>query len=270
MSVASSNRRPGRKTVLIVEDDDDFRRVLSLTFRWAGFDTVVAGNGLAAIALLERSRVDAVVLDLSLPGFDGLVVRDEIAANPLTRDVAVIIVTGSEKPLKDVSPSCVLRKPVTPERVLATVVKCLREARRATRMTHLLGPTPSVLVTDDTAAIRDVVGRVLAADGYVVETAAEGAEALEKIGKRLFDLYLVDVAMPMMNGQELAAVIRSYHPSAKVLYITAYSERLFQDTVLLKETEAFLEKPFTPEGLRAAVSLLLFGHLRGPQAGETP
>jgi CheY-like chemotaxis protein len=135
-------------------------------------------------------------------------------------------------------------------------------------MTHLLGPTPSVLVTDDIAAIRDVVARVLSAEGYLVEAAAEGAEAMEKIGRRLFDLYLVDFAMPIMTGLELAAVIRAYHPSAKVLYITAYSDRLFQDTVLLKDSEAFLEKPFTPEDLRSAVSLLLFGHLRGPQLKE--
>jgi CheY-like chemotaxis protein len=134
-------------------------------------------------------------------------------------------------------------------------------------MTHLLGRTPSVLVTDDIAAIRDVVARVLTADGYVVETAAEGTEALGKVGRRLFDLYLVDIAMPIMNGQELAAAIRSYHPSARVLYITGYGERLFRDRILLKNIEAFLEKPFTPESLREAVSLLLLGHLRGPQAG---
>jgi CheY-like chemotaxis protein len=129
----------------------------------------------------------------------------------------------------------------------------------------LLERTPSVLVTDDIAAIRDIVARVLTADGYVVETATEGPKAREKVGKGLFDLYLVDVAMPIMNGQELAAAIRSYHPSAKVLYITSYSDRLFQDRILLKESEAFLEKPFTPEDLRAAVSLLLLGHLRGPR-----
>jgi CheY-like chemotaxis protein len=129
----------------------------------------------------------------------------------------------------------------------------------------LLERTPSVLVTDDIAAIRDTVARVLTADGYVVETATEGPKAREKVGKGLFDLYLVDVAMPIMNGQELAAAIRSYHPSAKVLYITSYSDRLFQDRILLKESEAFLEKPFTPEDLRAAVSLLLLGHLRGPR-----
>jgi hypothetical protein len=72
-----------------------------------------------------------------------------------------------------------------------------------------------------------------------------------------------------MNGQELAAVIRTYHPSAKELYITAYSDRLFRDTVLLKDREAFREKPFAPQDLREAVSLLLFGHLRRSDATES-
>jgi hypothetical protein len=133
-------------------------------------------------------------------------------------------------------------------------------------MTHLLGPRPSVLVTDDTAAIRDVVARVLTTDGYIVHTAADGAQALDKLDSTLFDLYLVDLGMPIMNGQELVAVIRSYHPSARVLYITGAAERQFHKTVLLKDTDGFLQKPFTPQELRDAVSRLLVGHLRGPEA----
>ena len=136
-------------------------------------------------------------------------------------------------------------------------------------MTNLGGRTPSVLVTDDTDATRAVVARVLAADGYAVETAAHGPEALEKVGQRLFDLYLLDLSMPMMSGEEVAALIRRYHPKAKLLYITAYSARLFQETTLLEDTEAFLEKPFAAQDLREAVSMRLFGHLRGLHANDT-
>jgi CheY-like chemotaxis protein len=118
--------------VLIVEDDHSFRQVLVLSFRWAGFDTVEAADGLTAIAVLERSRVDAVVLDLIPPGFGGLIVRDEIAANPLTRNVPVIVVTGSEKPVPHVRPKYVLRKPVAPERVVTAVAMGLRESPGAT------------------------------------------------------------------------------------------------------------------------------------------
>ena len=130
--------------------------------------------------------------------------------------------------------------------------------------------SPSVLVTDDTEATREVVARLLAAEGYAVDTAAHGPEALEKVGERLFDLYLLDLSMPMMTGEELAILIRRYHPEAKLLYITAHSARLFQETALLKDTESFLQKPFGAQDLREAVSLMLFGHLQGLHANDAP
>ena len=76
-----------------------------------------------------QSRVDVVVLDLGLPGFDGLVVSEEIAAHPSTSHIPIVVVTGSENPVPGVRPDCVLRKPVAPERVVVTVAKCLRESR---------------------------------------------------------------------------------------------------------------------------------------------
>ena len=137
-------------------------------------------------------------------------------------------------------------------------------------MTPSAGRTqPSVLVTDDTVPTREVIARILGAAGYVVETAAHGPDALMRVEQRLFDLYVVDVAMPMMTGQELARLIKRYHPAAKVLYVTAFSPKLFGEVAVLPNNEAFLQKPFSAQDLREAVSLLLFGHLRGLQASET-
>jgi two-component system OmpR family response regulator len=116
------------KTILIVEDDGPLRRLLSLALRLAGFITREAENGLEAIRILEWSRPDALVLDLGLPGIDGFAVLDEIAAHPEIGRLPIIIVTGSEEPLTHVRPTCVLRKPVTPNKVVATVEKCLRQS----------------------------------------------------------------------------------------------------------------------------------------------
>jgi hypothetical protein len=72
--------------------------------------------------------------------------------------------------------------------------------------------------------------------------------------------------MPGMLGTELASRIRCTNPTAKVLYFTGYTDRLFEEKHQLWQDEAFIEKPVTVNGFLEAVSLLLFGHIRGPQA----
>jgi CheY-like chemotaxis protein len=121
-----------RKTVLIVEDDVHLRRQLSLSLRLVGFQTLEARGALEAIGLFERNHVDALVLDLTLPGLDGLTVKEEIAAHPRTRELPIVILTESQEPPQDVRPAYVLKKPVTPWVIVATLVRCLRECRRDT------------------------------------------------------------------------------------------------------------------------------------------
>jgi len=66
--------------------------------------------------------------------------------------------------------------------------------------------------------------------------------------------------MPQMNGDELAARLRQSLPDLKVLYLTGYSQALFDNRAQLWEGEAFLEKPCNPSELLEGVSLLLFNH----------
>src|SRR5687768_15901276 len=119
------------RTILIVEDDADFRRLLSLTLRLAGFDTREARDGYEAVAILEWAapHIDGVILDLTMPGLDGFAVHDELLAHPRTRLLPIIVVTGSDAPLEHMSAACVLRKPTALDEIVATVERCLREAQ---------------------------------------------------------------------------------------------------------------------------------------------
>ena len=126
-----------------------------------------------------------------------------------------------------------------------------------------------VLVVDDEALNLGVAKRGLVKGGYHVDVAANAGEALQIINDQPpFDLYVLDVMMPGMRGTELADTIRSRQPDAKILFITAYSDQLFHGSRVLRDTEAFVDKPFTRESLLEAVSLLLFGHTRGPHASS--
>ena len=124
----------------------------------------------------------------------------------------------------------------------------------------------SVLVVDDEELVVKFVDRVLRDRGYNTVTAASGPEALEAIAQHeRIDLVVTDLMMPQMAGDELARRLRISSPDIKVLYLTGFCDRLFQEKVTLWADEAFLEKPCSVKGLLEAVSLLLFGNF-----GELP
>ena len=126
---------------------------------------------------------------------------------------------------------------------------------------------PRVLVVDDEEGIRLLVTRALRTAGYEAVTAADGVEGLNIASHQgPFDLFLLDVRMPHMTGNELAQQLRRVDPDCKVLYFTGYADQLFDAKPVLWEREAFLEKPAPPTALLEAVSLLLFGHINGPES----
>jgi two-component system cell cycle sensor histidine kinase/response regulator CckA len=120
-----------------------------------------------------------------------------------------------------------------------------------------------LLLVDDDEAVRDFLARALGDAGYEVALAADGPEALHVANRDgPFDLCVIDLLMPLMNGDEVARLLRRAYPDIKVLYFTGYSDRLLDQTPMLAANEAFLDKPAGVAGLLEAVSLLLFGHLQ--------
>jgi len=114
-----------QRSILIVEDDADLRRVWRLALQLEGYDVEEAGDGIAALRRLDNHPPDLVVLDLGLPALGGLSVQQEIAAQAVTRSIAIVIVTGSNEDLSHVDVNCVLRKPIGPDQLVATVHRCM-------------------------------------------------------------------------------------------------------------------------------------------------
>jgi CheY-like chemotaxis protein len=113
------------ETILIVDDDEDLRRMYRAAFMLDGYSVDEAADGYEALVYIEQHTPDLVVLDVEMPRVDGLSVQKEIAANAFTRHIPIVIVTGSGIPLKNVSVASVLRKPVAPDDLVLTVAACL-------------------------------------------------------------------------------------------------------------------------------------------------
>jgi len=123
---------------------------------------------------------------------------------------------------------------------------------------------PRVLVADDEESVRLFAKRALSDAGYSVLLASDGSEALKVAEKQgPFALFILDVVMPRMTGEEVSRRLRLANPDAKVLYFTGYSDRLFEERNVLWENESFIEKPATVKALLEAVSFSLFGNTHG-------
>jgi DNA-binding NtrC family response regulator len=122
------------------------------------------------------------------------------------------------------------------------------------RMTD--APTPAqgcVLIIDDEVEIRESLQTLLEFEGYEVESAANAAQGISKLGDRPFDLVLLDLALPDRNGLELLPEIRAIDPQISVIMITAYGT--VEDAVRAMQAGAanFLQKPWDNEKLLADV-----------------
>jgi PAS domain S-box-containing protein len=129
-----------------------------------------------------------------------------------------------------------------------------------------------VLVADDDLGICRTLKEILEQDGCEVETAQDGAEALEKLGAREFDAVLTDVVMPHMDGHELYMAIQRRWPGMPVLMMTAF--HYDKDHIIKRSRVAGLEtvifkKPVDPERLRHAILESVEGRRKGlEQSGD--
>lgn len=102
----------------------------------------------------------------------------------------------------------------------------------------------SILVVDDQQDLQELLTRILAKEGYSVDSAADGEEALGKLRERSFNLVLTDVKMPGLNGFDLIQLIKKEFPSIGVIVMTAYGDSYTVKDALLLGADEYITKPF--------------------------
>jgi CheY-like chemotaxis protein len=122
------------------------------------------------------------------------------------------------------------------------------------------GQPIAILAVDDEPGVLALVRRCLDDERITLIEASSGKAALDQVSTgRPLDLLLTDLHMPEMEGNELARQVHTLKPELRVLYLTSHVDRLFEAKPQPWADEVYLDKPFTREGLRQAVALLLFG-----------
>ncbi len=111
----------------------------------------------------------------------------------------------------------------------------------------------SVLAIDDEQIVRISCERILRGAGYDIDTSADGKNALKMIEAKKYDVILTDLKMPGMDGLEVMSEIKKRLPGTKVIIVTGYSTVDTAARAMKMGAHSYIEKPFSPESLVAAI-----------------
>ena len=245
--------------VLIVDDDLETRELLTDTLMNEGHTPMTARYAAEAVRVLSTTRVDAVVLDLLLPGRTGFEILSDIRADPRLRSLPVLVVTVKdlserERETLEGQGALVFPKAAGWRQEIINQLRQLKRREQGKR----------VLVADDNPAGRELVREGLMDYVSSIVEASDGREALEKIRETLPDLVLLDIQMPEMDGYEVLREIRR-DPALRdlrVVALTAFAMQGDRERALEAGFDDYLTKPVTVAQLKAQVEPEASGHLR--------
>jgi signal transduction histidine kinase/CheY-like chemotaxis protein/CHASE3 domain sensor protein len=187
---------PAARSLLIVEDDPAFARVLYDLAHELEFAGLVASTAADGLALARQYLPSAIVLDVGLPDRSGLAVLDSLKRDAATRHVPVHVVSASDytRAALELGAAGYALKPVERDRL----VDAIRHLE--TKFTQKLR---RVLIVEDDPVLRDSTARLLAGDDVETITASTTAEALAQLRTTTFDCMVLDLSLPDRSGLEL-------------------------------------------------------------------
>lgn len=233
--------------ILVVDDEKDTCANLQDILTDLGYRVDVAYDGPSALELVEQNPYDMALLDLKMPGMDGLELYRRI--KKLRSGTVAIIVTAYAT--SDTAQSAIeagawkiLSKPVDFPKLLGLVDEALEQ--------------PLVMVVDDDHDLCESLWDVLRERGYRVCLAHNAAEAAERLQGRSHKVVLIDMKLPEGDGGQVFRIVREASPEARTVLITGHRSEMEQrvEQVLSEGADAVCYKPFDVGSLLATVKTL--------------
>ena len=282
----------------MVDDNPTNRLILEEVLAHWGARTVAvdSGPGGTEEGLKEAARhgepFAVVLLDQRMPGMDGLALAERVHGDPRIANTKMLMLT-SDGGAEDASRcralgiSACLTKPVRQSELLNALMDLLRvcdgpgeDRRRTALIDRTVAPRPEpngrrlrVLLAEDHPINQMVAARLLETLGHEVTVVGDGKAAVETLEGGTFDLVLMDVQMPEMDGFEAVAAIRAREAHSgghvPVIALTAHAMKGDRERCLANGFDGYLAKPVQEAELRAAIGLATSEHAGGPEPEDT-
>jgi DNA-binding response OmpR family regulator len=238
-------------TILVVDDERLICELLQAILSRHGHEVFTTMNGQDAVALFRELRPRITLLDLRMPGMDGVAVLKKIRDIDAQADVMILsgrLTDALEHQVSLLGVSGVLRKGRPLEELVTALNRILEqpasaEAQAASGGTGSGGEPESVLVVDDEPMVCQLISVFLTGHGYRVRTAHRGADALALVEQDPPQMIVLDMYMPGMNGVQVLHALQAKHYRGGVVVLTAsQDERLLQEALALGSVDV-LSKP---------------------------
>jgi len=185
----------GDRSVLIIEDDVNFAKIMLEMARDKGFKGLVATRGESGLVLAKRFVPDAITLDIALPDMEGWTVLDRLKHEKVTRHIPVHIISADEESSRGMRLGAFahLEKPVTKDALDEAFSKIRGFVER---------PNKSLLVVEDNESQRGAIVELIGDPDVEITAVGSGQEALDALRTRHFDCMVLDLGLPDMSGFE--------------------------------------------------------------------
>ena len=282
-----SSHLNGRR-VLIVDDNETNRFILARQTSMWGLTHAAVSSGAAALERIEAGETfDAIILDMCMPEMDGQETAQRLRALPAAASVPLVLLTsvgvadrGIHRSSNEALFSCALTKPVNPDRLRSELADVLdasgaRPGRATTRLSSgeidsRLGERHPlrILIAEDNHINQKVAVKMLERMGYRADVVADGGEAIEAVDRQAYDVVLMDLQMPEVDGLEATRRIRQRH-GGQTPWIIAMTANVMEEDrrrCISAGTQDFLPKPVSAAELARALEHC-WGELKATERG---
>ncbi len=271
--------------IIVVEDDPMISEIYQKKFSESGFNVLVADSGEQALELVKKNKVDLILLDLIMPKMDGFEVIKRIRSGNYNQKAKIIVFSNlsqkedQDKAVKLGADGFIIKSDYTPSALISEVKRIFnqrqeenkneqKQMEKATKKEEVKKEEKSsqpkvakrVLLIEDEDVFVEMFTKKLTEDGYVVESAKNGAWGLKEAMNKYFDILIIDMVMPAMNGDEIVMALKQNDKTKNVPIIVlsaSVGDEVREKVEKMGISAFFVKTQLVPSELSKEVAKLL-------------